>query len=66
MPGILEEVTEGNGPINPLMTVDQVKQEPYNMPAGFEWCSIDVSDPAQVSGRNHHPLEQFNNILATL
>ena len=48
VPGILEEVTEGNGPINPLMTPDQVKQDEYNMPAGFEWCSIDVNDPAQV------------------
>ncbi len=48
MPQIAEEVTEGNDPINPIMTVDQVKQEPYNMPAGFEWCSIDVTDPAQI------------------
>jgi hypothetical protein len=58
-----EEATE-NCPINDDITVDQVRQvrrknqsimydvtdfqEPYNMPTGFEWCSIDVTDPAQV------------------
>lgn len=43
-----EQITEGNGPINPIMTVDQVKQEPYNMPAGFVWCSLDVTDPTTI------------------
>ena len=23
-------------------------QEPYNMPAGFEWCALDLNDPAQL------------------
>lgn len=29
-------------------TVDEVKQEPYNMPPGFEWCHVDVMDAAEA------------------
>lgn len=44
-----EEVVDTvNGPINDTVTVDQVRQEPLNMPAGFEWCDIDVTDPEQA------------------
>jgi hypothetical protein len=25
--------------------VTAVRQEPYNMPGGFEWDSLDVTDP---------------------
>jgi hypothetical protein len=25
--------------------VTAVRQEPYNMPGGFEWCSLDVTNP---------------------
>jgi len=45
---ISEEVTEVNAPIDPNTDVSRIRQEPYNMPAGFEWCSLDVMDPAQV------------------
>ena len=48
--GIKETVAEDvNGPINSTTTVADIKQDPYNMPAGFAWCSIDVTDPVQVS-----------------
>eukprot|EP01039_Chlorochromonas_danica_P008336 gene8335-9189_t len=43
-----EEVSDVNGPINDTMTVDQVRAEPLNMPAGFEWCDLDVNDPEQA------------------
>ena len=47
--GIKEIVAEDvNGPINSTTTVADIKQDPYNMPAGFTWCSIDVTDPHQV------------------
>ena len=39
---------ESIGPIDPNTDISQVKQESYNMPAGFEWCSIDLADPAQL------------------
>ncbi|RYY86058.1 hypothetical protein EON63_06420 [archaeon] len=48
MPALTEEIIEGNGPINATMTVDQVRPDPLNMPPGFEWCDLDVKDPAQV------------------
>lgn len=44
----LSEETTENKPINDTVTVDQVRAEAYNMPAGFSWCTIDVNDPAQV------------------
>jgi hypothetical protein len=37
------------GPIDPNTDVSTVRQEPYNMPAGFEWSDIDVNDPAQLT-----------------
>jgi glycylpeptide N-tetradecanoyltransferase len=43
-----EEVTEVNAPIDPNTDVSRVRQEPYKMPAGFEWCSMDVMDPVQI------------------
>lgn len=32
-------------------TVEEVKAEPYNMPAGFEWCHMDVMDAAEAEVR---------------
>lgn len=43
-----DEVKDVNAPINDTMTVDQVRAEPLNMPAGFEWCDIDINDASQV------------------
>ncbi|CAM9208534.1 unnamed protein product [Chrysoparadoxa australica] len=37
----------GHGPIEEK-TVADVRQEPYNMPAGFEWCDVDVLDRVQL------------------
>lgn len=38
-----------NGPINDDIKVEDVRQEPYAMPGGFEWCNIDVEDPKEVA-----------------
>jgi len=35
-----------NGPIDAPKTVADVRQEPYTLPAGFEWCTIDVTSEA--------------------
>lgn len=43
------EFGEDLGPINPNVDVLEVRQEPFNMPSGFEWCSIDINDPIQLS-----------------
>lgn len=37
-----------DGPIDIPKTVDDVKKEPYALPATFEWCECDVSDATQV------------------
>ena len=36
------------GPIEPDKTPAEIRQTPYNLPAGFEWTEIDVLDEAQV------------------
>jgi glycylpeptide N-tetradecanoyltransferase len=42
-----EEVEE-IGPINENIDVSLVKPDPFNMPAGFEWCSLDIKSPVQL------------------
>lgn len=43
-----EDTSTVQAAINPEMTVAEVRQEPLNMVGGFEWCSVDLLDPAQV------------------
>jgi len=45
----MSEVVSGEGPIDPNEDVSKVRQEPYAMPPGFEWCSVDVQDPEQLN-----------------
>mmetsp|Transcript_3283 Transcript_3283/g.8590 ORF Transcript_3283/g.8590 Transcript_3283/m.8590 type:complete len:413 (-) Transcript_3283:228-1466(-) len=35
-----------DGPIDALKTPADVKKEPYNLPANFEWCECDMNDNA--------------------
>lgn len=45
----INDTFEGEcGPIEKCVDVSTVKQEPYNMPKGFEWCSLDMTDPAII------------------
>ena len=45
----IKDTFEGEcGPLDPNTDVSTVKAEPYNMPAGFEWCDVDVTDVAQI------------------
>lgn len=46
----LKDAFEGeSGPVEQSTDIALVKQTPYNMPAGFEWCSLDVTDPTVVA-----------------
>ena len=36
-----------HGPIIPDKDPSELRQDPYNMPKGFEWSEVDISDPAQ-------------------
>lgn len=40
---------EEDGPIDAPKTVDEIRKEPYVLPSGFEWCTIDVQDAAQLN-----------------
>lgn len=35
------------GPIQPNKPVEEIRDEPYTMPGGFEWSNVDVIDPAE-------------------
>ena len=37
-----------HGPLEPLKGVEDVKKAPLPLPKGFEWCEIDIRDPAQL------------------
>ena len=39
---------EESGPIDVQKSVGDVKNEEYNMPAGFKWVSIDIEDPNEL------------------
>jgi hypothetical protein len=40
---------ESEGPIDPPRTVNEVRQEPLPLPAGYEWSEIDIKDPVCLS-----------------
>lgn len=39
-----------DGPIEKDKPLEEVRQDPYPLPKDFEWCTMDLDDPAQVSG----------------
>ena len=39
---------EEEGLVDKVKTVDQVRQMPYNLPKGFKWVTMDVTDSKQV------------------
>eukprot|EP00596_Hydrurales_sp_CCMP1899_P003968 CAMPEP_0119045000 /NCGR_PEP_ID=MMETSP1177-20130426/36191_1 /TAXON_ID=2985 /ORGANISM="Ochromonas sp, Strain CCMP1899" /LENGTH=450 /DNA_ID=CAMNT_0007016021 /DNA_START=57 /DNA_END=1406 /DNA_ORIENTATION=+ len=45
MPGLKDVFDGESGPMDGNTDVTAVRQEPYNMPGGFEWDSLDVTDP---------------------
>ncbi|ORX37031.1 Myristoyl-CoA:protein N-myristoyltransferase, N-terminal domain-domain-containing protein [Kockovaella imperatae] len=42
----VEDVTE-EGPIDPIKTPQEVRQEPLPLPSGFEWTQIDITNEEQ-------------------
>ncbi|TMW62102.1 hypothetical protein Poli38472_009595 [Pythium oligandrum] len=45
----IDEFPSEHGPIDAPKTVDDVRKEPYAMPAGFEWSVVDFTDEAQAN-----------------
>lgn len=35
-------------PIDIERTVSEIKDKPYNLPAGFVWSDVDISDESQA------------------
>ena len=48
VPGLKDTFEGEGGPMDLNTDTALVKQDPYNMPAGFEWCSLDVKDPVVI------------------
>ncbi|KAI5449375.1 glycylpeptide N-tetradecanoyltransferase [Naganishia albida] len=40
---------EAEGPIDPPKTVADVRRDPLPLPSGYEWSTIDITSPAQLS-----------------
>jgi len=38
-----------SGPIDPIKTPEDVRDEPYALPDAFEWCSCNVNDDAEAT-----------------
>lgn len=55
VPAIEEKVEETvNGPIEPEKPVSEIRQDPYHLPDGFEWNTLDIDDPETVSPPSTH------------
>ncbi|KAF8710687.1 Glycylpeptide N-tetradecanoyltransferase, partial [Rhizoctonia solani] len=37
-----------DGPIEPSKPREEVRQDPYPLPSGYEWSTVDIEDPAQA------------------
>ena len=45
----IQDTFEGEcGPLDPNTDIASIKSDPYNMPAGFEWCNINVHDEKEI------------------
>ena len=50
VPKIDEEITAAaNEAISADVPLDQLRQEPYSLPQGFEWDTLNLDDPLVVS-----------------
>lgn len=45
---IIGETREESGPIESGKMPADVRQEPYNLPAGFMWCEVDMTDEQEA------------------
>ncbi|ESO02889.1 hypothetical protein HELRODRAFT_81102, partial [Helobdella robusta] len=40
-----DEKIEEHGPIDVEKTIDEIRKEPYSLPAGFVWDNVDINNP---------------------
>ena len=49
VPKSIKEVTsDNNGPVEPNKPIEELRQDPYNLPDGFSWDEVDVVSEEQV------------------
>ncbi|XP_055959245.1 glycylpeptide N-tetradecanoyltransferase 1 [Patella vulgata] len=41
----LDEEVQGNDHIEPDKSVQEIREEPYSLPTGFKWDTLDIQDP---------------------
>ena len=46
---LTDEKVTGNGPIEQDKPVEEIRADPYSLPAGFAWDTLDIRDPLIVS-----------------
>lgn len=44
----LAEVCHGNQPVEPDKPLEEIRQEEYSLPTGFEWDTLDIDQSDQV------------------
>lgn len=52
----VDEVITTNEPIEPDVPVDQIRKEPYTLPDGFIWDTLDLEESSAVSARTSYSL----------
>lgn len=40
----LDDVVETDGPIEQDKQIQEIRNEPYALPNGYEWCTVDLDD----------------------
>lgn len=48
VPKLDEEITEANEEIEKDIPLANLRQEPYTLPSGFQWDTLNLSDPIVV------------------
>mmetsp|Transcript_29012 Transcript_29012/g.90428 ORF Transcript_29012/g.90428 Transcript_29012/m.90428 type:complete len:489 (-) Transcript_29012:107-1573(-) len=48
VPSIGSDYGQDSGPIDEVKTPEEVRDEPYVLPAQFEWCTVDIDDEAEA------------------
>ncbi|KAJ2594850.1 glycylpeptide N-tetradecanoyltransferase [Coemansia sp. RSA 1722] len=53
------DVVEKDGPVHPPLSPEQIRQEPYDLPAELQWSSIDVENSGDIKELHDLLLENY-------
>ncbi|QRV86720.1 glycylpeptide N-tetradecanoyltransferase [Ceratobasidium sp. AG-Ba] len=63
VPQIGDERPTEDGPIEPSKPREEIRQDPYPLPSGYEWATVDITDPNQL--KEVHELLSANYVEDT-